>query len=229
MSNLKADYEKLTNEELLKRRALGRDGLSDEAHKVIDEILNGRDVVAPPIPSKSVNIPNQKTSNKKGKFEISSSRLAMFGTIILCLFISALIEALTKQYRLINFIFVALIFSYWVFKKVQKNSLTETELEEYELEEKMEKEGLTELMYCSVKGDVKRVIELFDYGVDVDKQDTKGTTALMYAVSNNHIEIVKLLLANGANKDIKTNKNNTALSLAEKYGVSDIKQILIRN
>ena len=230
MTELRRFYEKLTNEELLNRRALGLDGLSIEAHKIIDELLKERDVVAPPIPSKTVNVPNNKY--KKGKFEIGFFKIAMIGSAIVCLFLSGLTEVLIKTsptFRLISFIWLTLVFLYWAYIKVKKNSLTEAEREEYELEEKMEKEGLTELMYCSAKGDIARVIELFNYGVDIDKQDAKGTTALMYAVSNNHIEIVKLLLANGANRDLKTDKSNTALSFAEKYGVSDIKEILIRN
>lgn len=218
MSELKDNYQNLTTEELLKRRALGEDGLSMQAHKVIEEILTERGINVPPIPTKSVIVNNKESSSAIGKI----------GIVAIFLFLSGLVETLINQsptYRIFAFIFSALLLVYWAYKKIQKINMTEEEKKEYELSDKLGKEGFTELMYCSVIGDYKRVVELINYGVDINGQDFKGTTALMYAISNNHVEIVKFLLVNGADVNLKTNKGNTAHSFATNYGNDEIKKI----
>lgn len=219
MSELKDNYQNLTTEELLKRRALGEDGLSMQAHKVIEDILNERNVVAPPIPTKQINQSELKNSGN-GKSLPTLLILVLF----LLLAVLGKVIALSLKGTAVGVGIVVLMLVYLIYKKISYANKTE----EQKLDDKLvnSEEGFTELMYCSVKGDIKRAIELIDYGVDVNAQDLKGTTALMYAISNNHTNMVQFLLANGANAKLKTDKGNTAQYFANKYGNNEIKKML---
>ena len=53
------------------------------------------------------------------------------------------------------------------------------------------------------KGDVAKLKELLDKGVDVNTKTQYGATALAYACDKGHFEVVKLLLERGANVNVK--------------------------
>ena len=53
------------------------------------------------------------------------------------------------------------------------------------------------------KGDVAKLKELLDKGVDVNTKTQYGATALAYACDKGHTEVVKLLLERGANVNVR--------------------------
>ena len=53
------------------------------------------------------------------------------------------------------------------------------------------------------KGDVAKLKEFLDKGVDVNTKTQYGATALAYACDKGHVDVVKLLLEHGANVNVK--------------------------
>lgn len=71
-------------------------------------------------------------------------------------------------------------------------------------------DGITELMFCSADGDVRRVKELLAAGADPNARSAKGLTALMYAADARAGEVMAELIAAGADKDIRNSFGKTA-------------------
>tara|TARA_B110000858_G_scaffold197305_1_gene258522 strand:+ start:140 stop:955 length:816 start_codon:yes stop_codon:yes gene_type:complete len=68
------------------------------------------------------------------------------------------------------------------------------------------------LIYYSENGNINRVIEILNSGVDIDYGGGDyNQTALISSARDGQYEIVKLLLERGANPDIKDTLSNTAL------------------
>lgn len=85
--------------------------------------------------------------------------------------------------------------------------------------------GMTALQKAVHKGDIKKVRELLDKGVDVN-QWYYGT-ALMTAAGENRLEIAKLLIERGADLNAQANVGYTALGLAAVEGYGDMVDLLI--
>ena len=62
-------------------------------------------------------------------------------------------------------------------------------------------------------GNMLKIEELLDLGINPNAQDDEGWTALMWAYYNDHSDISDRLLAEGANKDIKNKEEWTALAI----------------
>ena len=60
-----------------------------------------------------------------------------------------------------------------------------------------------DFLVAARKGDVAKLKELLDKGVDVNTKTQYGATALAYACDKGHIEVVKLLLERGANVNVR--------------------------
>jgi ankyrin repeat protein len=71
------------------------------------------------------------------------------------------------------------------------------------------------LIYAASEGDIEKVKELLDEGVDVNSRGHDGRTALMEAAYAGHKEMAKLLLDKGANFGMKKNDGATPLSFAQ--------------
>ena len=63
-------------------------------------------------------------------------------------------------------------------------------------------------------GNIKRVQNLLDSGVDINAQIYNGDTALIVASKLNHIDVVQLLLDRGADPNIENKLGQTASTLA---------------
>lgn len=66
------------------------------------------------------------------------------------------------------------------------------------------------------KGDLAKVQQLVEIGVDVNKKDERGTTPLMYAILFNQPQIAAYLIRNGADCNAKDVKGNSISDYAEK-------------
>jgi len=207
MSELRNNYENLTDEELLKRRALGEDGLSAEAHKVIEDILTERGVAFQAIPKKTVS-----------DIAIKEKKKSKTAFIVVIALGYALIQAfVASQYKYqVSLIYLALIAVALVIKKMTgKKDVIE-----------VGKDGFTELMKCCVNGNLKRAEEILNYSKELNAVDDKGTTALMYAIANKHNELAKLLIERGADTSIKTNSGKSAMYFAEKFNNKEMMSLL---
>jgi ankyrin repeat protein len=72
----------------------------------------------------------------------------------------------------------------------------------------------------SIKGDLDRIKEFLEAGVNVNVKDQNGTTALMYACIYDNPEIMKFLLENGADVNVQDPPGRTALIYASMYDCS---------
>ena len=218
---MKNFYENLSTDELLKKRALGTESLTTEAHEIIADILKSRGFTVPPLYEKAIDIDEIKA---KGKVKVSSITYAYAGLM----FIAALIISeglkvlLGNSGILINLVFGAIAIIVWLVFYIEKQNKSEAA----EIRDKVGKDGFNEVMACAVDGNLERLLELLNYKADVNKADENGYTALMYASSNGRIDVVKTLLAAGADKSVKTKKGNTALDFATKYKHYEICTIL---
>ena len=198
---MKKIYQNFSNEELLKKRALGTEGLTIDAQNIIAEILTERGVKVPPLFEKSIKLDDVRATANKNSTKWDY--LIAFAVIAAGLIVSEGIKGLFKETGLIiNLVFLIPISLVWIFYNISKRDKTREEM----LEDKVGIEGFNELMKCATNGDVERIKELIEYKADVNRTDYKGYTALMYAAANGKIEVVKLLLKCGANKEIQTDK-----------------------
>ena len=77
--------------------------------------------------------------------------------------------------------------------------------------------GMTPLIYASLRGDESVVKLLLENGANINIKDNTGNTALMRTASSSafrHIYVAELLLKNGADITGKDNGGNTALDIA---------------
>ena len=72
------------------------------------------------------------------------------------------------------------------------------------------------------KGDLAKVKQLVEIGVDVNKKDERGTTPLMYAILFNQPQIAAYLIRNGADCNAKDVKGNSISDYAEKSKSEEI-------
>ncbi|HYO13926.1 MAG TPA: ankyrin repeat domain-containing protein [Thermoanaerobaculia bacterium] len=85
-----------------------------------------------------------------------------------------------------------------------------------------------ELRRAASAGDLAKVKELLDKGVDANAANQYGGTALAFACDKGHTEVVKLLLERGANPNVKdTFYNLTPIGWAAEKGHVDIIRLLL--
>ena len=81
---------------------------------------------------------------------------------------------------------------------------------------------------AAIRGDVERVRQLLQSGVDVDARDRYGQTALMLAAHHGHREMVETLIESAADLNVTAKYNLSALMLAVIAGHAAIAQLLAR-
>ena len=68
-----------------------------------------------------------------------------------------------------------------------------------------------ELFEAVKQGELQKVMDILERGIDVNERDENGNTALLYACEYCNLEIVEELLKRGADVSIKNNDGRTAL------------------
>ena len=76
------------------------------------------------------------------------------------------------------------------------------------------------------KGDLAKVQQLVEIGVDVNKKDERGKTPLMYAILFNQPQIVSFLIRNGADYRAEDSNGLTILDYAEKSKSEEILKLV---
>jgi len=85
-----------------------------------------------------------------------------------------------------------------------------------------------ELRHAATTGDVAKVKELLDKGVDANAANPYGGTPLVYACDKGYPEIVKLLLEHGANPNLSNNfYGYPAIGWAAQKGNVEIAKLLL--
>ena len=80
----------------------------------------------------------------------------------------------------------------------------------------------TQLNVAISKGDLAKVQQLVEIGVDVNKKDERGKTPLMYAILFKQTEIVAYLIRNGADYRAEDSRGNTIEDYAKKSNSEEI-------
>lgn len=76
------------------------------------------------------------------------------------------------------------------------------------------------------KGDLAKVQQLVEIGVDVNKKDERGKTPLMYAILFNQPQIVAYLIKKGADYRAEDSNGLTILDYAEKSKSEEILKLV---
>jgi ankyrin repeat protein len=89
-------------------------------------------------------------------------------------------------------------------------------------------DGLKQLMMTySQQGELSRLGELLEKGVDANQKDRHCRTALMYACRRGHLETMKLLLDKGADINTQNDFGWTALMEASLWGRLAVVNVLV--
>lgn len=72
------------------------------------------------------------------------------------------------------------------------------------------------------RGNLDKVKQLLDQGVDVNTRDGYGRTALMEASREGHAALVSLLLARGADPELESFSNTNAFQYAKNSSVHNL-------
>ena len=214
MTDYKESFESYASDYLLKKRALG-DELDEAAHRAIEEIFTERGESLPPRPSKPVMVNSGVKSI--GIFKVTSLLLIVLVSMVLSKMVA---------HTWAGLLVIAAVVVYVVFDWFRKRSLTPDQREAEKTQKQADDEGLNELMLASADGNIQRVQDLLNYGVDINATSLSRSTALMYAVRNNHLDVAKALIDAGADINAKSDKKSTALSIANKFGHSEMASYL---
>ncbi|CAL4059591.1 unnamed protein product [Meganyctiphanes norvegica] len=79
-----------------------------------------------------------------------------------------------------------------------------------------------------VNGDMTRLEEIFDSGIDVNMTDVSGWTAVHMATCENHIDVVTWLLKKGANVHVRDKHGNSPLKIAVDTDQHKIIELLVK-
>lgn len=214
MDNFKQQFADLTSEHLLRLRARG-DGLSDEAHRAIEDIFVERGERLPPRPKTPIVIADPPAPASGIERFVKSAAI-----IVLALIGLVIVKALVHTW--VGFLIAVGVIIYFVANWFRQQKLTPDQKEREDNEKKIGEDGLTEIMVCAANGDLERIRELVEYGGDVNARSASGTTALMYAARNNRLAIVEFLLDAGADPRLKSEKGSTSTDIARKFGHLEI-------
>ena len=114
-------------------------------------------------------------------------------------------------------------------KKSSSDIADKTRAIDNEGKEVVNKADMTSYFQAALDGDLDKVKEEIEKGVDVNAFDSGNYTALMLAAYNGHHHVLKLLLEKGANIDAVDGMNRTALMFASTGPFKQAVEILVKN
>jgi ankyrin repeat protein len=82
--------------------------------------------------------------------------------------------------------------------------------------------GIPAVESAASNGDLRKILQLLQTGVDANAADRGGLTALFMAAGHGHLAIVKALVEHGASVTVANSQGMTALAYASEMGHSDI-------
>jgi Ankyrin repeats (3 copies) len=214
VSALKEEYQRYTSEYLLELRALG-DGLTEDAHRVIEEIFSDRSEALPERGATAAQTPQTPPAPQKSVLpDELDSQTVESGPVLPYLIYSAVIVVALTLAKTFGYVWLVPILgiyllaqgAFW-WRKISKGRLTE-------------------LMVRAADGDLARVQWLITHGVNVDARSAVGGTALMYAARNNRFEVVDYLLSVGADPLARSANGSSALDIARRGGYTKIAALL---
>lgn len=213
MSKYKEQFSQYTDEHLLSMRAMGEE-LAEDAHLAIEEIFAERGAALPPRPASPI-LQEDPT--------ITKTRAFFRPTVFLIIFFLAVAATKVLAHTWIGIAIAIGVAVYWLYEK----SLTPTDGQKTrDARKKADSESFNELMLKSAEGDLTRVVDLINYGADLNQQSASGYSALMLALRNNNLEIVKVLLDAGARVSLQTVKGMTTLDVAKKFCSDETVQLI---
>ena len=86
-----------------------------------------------------------------------------------------------------------------------------------------------QLLEAAIAGDVTRLIDSLEKGVDIEYKDKERRTALALATNKGNELVARLLLERGADPEFKNSRGDTALIVAAFSGFLSITQLLLEN
>ncbi|XP_044010733.1 ankyrin-3-like isoform X13 [Aphidius gifuensis] len=86
----------------------------------------------------------------------------------------------------------------------------------------------TSFLRAARAGQLEKVLEFLETGVDINASNANGLNALHLAAKDGHLEIVRELLTRGATVDAATKKGNTSLHIASLAGQEEVVQLLVQ-
>lgn len=211
MKSVKDEYREYTSEYLLELRARG-EHLSQERHKLIEEVFAERNEKLPNIPLKPIFHTKQQAKRNASKTSIKYKVIFFIG-LLLSFAIVGVISQYAKILPELKLALIVITVFIVIYLISSKKSI---------FEDSDKSDEFTPLILCSINGDLNAARELIALGADIDELSSKGNTALIYAVRNNHLDLVKLFLENGANKGIISSRNLTAHQTAVKHSFNEI-------
>jgi len=87
----------------------------------------------------------------------------------------------------------------------------------------------TAFLRAARAGQLDKVLELLDSGVDINSCNANGLNALHLAAKDGHVDIVTELLKRGCHVDAATKKGNTALHIAALAGQEEVARVLVQS
>ncbi|XP_063217297.1 ankyrin-3 isoform X3 [Bacillus rossius redtenbacheri] len=87
----------------------------------------------------------------------------------------------------------------------------------------------TAFLRAARAGQLEKVLEFLDSGVDINTANANGLNALHLAAKDGHLDIVTELLKRGAAVDAATKKGNTALHIACLAGQEEVVKLLVKS
>ncbi|KAK7789791.1 hypothetical protein R5R35_012340 [Gryllus longicercus] len=87
----------------------------------------------------------------------------------------------------------------------------------------------TAFLRAARAGQLEKVLELLDNGVEINAANANGLNALHLSAKDGHLDIAAELLRRGAAVDASTKKGNTALHIASLAGQEEVVKLLVKN
>ncbi|XP_053618820.1 ankyrin-2-like isoform X3 [Plodia interpunctella] len=94
---------------------------------------------------------------------------------------------------------------------------------------KVRADASTAFLRAARAGQIEKIINLLEQGVDINVSNANGLNAIHLASKDGHVEVVRELLDKGAAIDAATKKGNTALHIASLAGQETVVKLLVQN